>query len=118
MGKLIKIVHSPFNPPVEVVDGIIMKLHVPYSNQNVTIQINPFVQDYQQKADTENVKVRQMMFTSPTDETVELPFDFAQNKRKVINIGEDNYEIELLNIGKENIDGQDFPFYEFDVTKK
>ena len=37
MSKLIKIIQSPFNSPLEVIDDIVIKLHVPYSEKNVTI---------------------------------------------------------------------------------
>jgi len=35
----------------------------------------------------------------------------------MINVEGSDYEIELVNIGKDNIKGQDFPFFEFNVTK-
>ncbi len=117
MSKLIKIVQSPFNPALEVVEDIVIQLHVPYSDKSVTVQVNPNIQDYQENADTENVQVRQVMTTIPTDQTKVLSFDFDNNKKHSINIEGCDYEIELMNIGKENIQGKDFPFYEFNVSK-
>ena len=117
MGKLVKIMQSPSNPSLEVVEDVVIKLHVPYSDTNVTIQVNPNIQDYQENADTENVQVRQVMLTTPTDQTKTLSLDFNGNKRKSFGIEGSNYEIELMNIGKENIKGRDFLFYEFDVSK-
>jgi hypothetical protein len=117
MSQLIKIVQSPFNPPSEVVEDIIIQLHVPYSDENVTVQVNPNTQDYQENADIKNVQVRQLMMTTPTDQTKELSFDFDNNRKHSINIEGSDYEIELMNIGKENIQGQDFLFYEFNVSK-
>lgn len=55
--------------------------------------------------------------TTPTDQTKVLSFDFDSNKKHKINIEECDYEIELMNIGKEKIQGQDFLFYEFNVSK-
>lgn len=101
MIKAIKIVQSPFNPSLEVVEDIVINLHVPYSDTNVSIQVNPNIQEYQENANTKDAQVRQVMVTTPTDETI---------------AGSD-YEIELTNIGKENIQGQDFPFFEFNVSK-
>lgn len=117
MSKLVKIVQSPFNPPLEVVEDIVIILHAPYSDNNVTVQVNPNIVEYQEKADKENAQIRQVMMTTPTDETKELQFDFSENKKHNINIAGSDYEIELMNIGKENIQGQDFPFFEFNVSK-
>lgn len=117
MSKLIKIVQSPFTPALEVAEDLVIKLHVPYSDSSVTIQVNPNIQDYQENADTERAKVRQVIVTTPTDQTKVLSFDFANNKKHKINIEGCDYEIELMNIGKENIQNQDFPFYEFNVSK-
>jgi hypothetical protein len=117
MNKSIKIVQSPFNLNLEVVEDIVIKLHVPYSNKSVTIQVNPNIQDYQEKADTKNAQVRQVIMTTPTDQTRTLSFDLENNKKHRITIEDFDYEIELIKIGKENIQGQDFPYYEFNVSK-
>jgi hypothetical protein len=114
MSKLVKIVQSPFEPELEVVEDIVIQLHVPYSDKSVTVQVNPNILDYQENADTENAKVRQVMVTTPTKT---LSFDFDHNRSHSINVEGSDYEIELMNIGKENIQGQDFPFYEFNVTR-
>jgi hypothetical protein len=117
MTKSIKIVQSPFSPSLEVVDDIVISLHAPYSDKNITIQVNPNIQHYQEKADTKNVQVRQVMVSTPTDQTQTLEFDLKNNKKKQVHIEESTYEIELMNIGKENIQGQDFLFYEFNVSR-
>lgn len=117
MSRLIKIVQSPFNPALEVAEDIVIKLHVPYSDTSVTIQVNPNIQDYREKADTGHAQIRQVMRTIPTDQTRVLTFDLVNNKKHKINIEGCDYEIELTKIGKENIQGQNFPFYEFNVSK-
>ena len=61
--------------------------------------------------------IRRVTMTTPTDQTKVLSFDFDSNKKHKINIEECDYEIELMNIGKEKIQGQDFLFYEFNVSK-
>jgi len=117
MNKLIKIVQSPYCPALEVVEDIVIKLQAPYSDTGVTVQINPNIQDYREKTDTEHAQIRQVMMTTPTDQTKVLSFDIVNNKKHKINIEGCDYEIELTNIGKENIQNQDFPFYEFNVSK-
>jgi peroxiredoxin family protein len=67
--------------------------------------------------DTENVKVRQLMVDTFTDGTKELSFDLVKNKKQRVTIEGCDYEIELMNIGKENIQGQIFPVFEFNVSK-
>ncbi len=117
MSRLIKIVQSPFNSPLEVAEDLVIKLHVPYSDTSVTVQVNPNIQDYREMADTEHAQVRQVIITIPMDQTRVITFDLDNNKKHKINIEGCDYEIELTNIGKENIQGQDFPFYEFKVSK-
>ena len=53
--------------------------------------------------------------TTTTDQTKELFFDLENNKKHSINIEGCDYDIELMNIGKEKIQGKDFLFYEFKV---
>jgi len=50
MGKQIKIIDSPFNPNLEVIEDLIIKLHVPYSENSVIVQINPSIDDYKKEA--------------------------------------------------------------------
>ena len=116
MDNLVKLVWSPFIPPLEVVGDIVIKLHFPCSDASVTVQVNPNTQEYQEIADTKDVQVRQVMLTTTTEQKRELSFDFDANKTHNINIEGCNYEIELMNIGKENIEGQDWTSYEFNVS--
>jgi hypothetical protein len=118
MNKKIKVVASPFNPSLEIADKIVVKLHVPYSVRNVTVQICPNVQEYVEKADTPTAKIRQVSVTTPTDQTATatLTFDLESNKKKSVTAEGTDYEIELLGIGKEEIQGQQFPFFEFNVS--
>ncbi len=113
MEKLVKIASSLVNPSMEIVGNIIINLHVPYSEKDVTIQINPNIQDYQENVSLPGIDIRQMLVTTSTDETKELKFDFKENNTQKIQVNEDTYEIKLMHIGKEKMEGQDFPFFEF-----
>jgi len=117
MEKLIKIISSPFNPAIEVVGNIVIKLHVPYSEKDVTVQINSNVQDYIENNDQPGAQVRQVMVTSTTEDTRTLKLDFGANNIQTFAIAGEQYEIKLMNIGKENIDNQDFPYFEFYVKQ-
>lgn len=116
MQKNVKIICSPFNPSMEIVDDMVMKLHFPYSSDAVTIQFNPNIQDYQENQDQEGIQVRQVTFSTPTDETKTEIFDFKSNNEKTIKIADNSYIVKLMNIGKENLQGQDFFAFEFLVT--
>ena len=116
MEKLVKLSVSPFTPSVEVVDKMVMKVHVPYSVEAVTIQVNPNIQEYKERADRPGIEVRQLTFTTPTDQTVRLVFDFKSNVVHTVTIGNTVYNIKLMTIDNEQIQGQGFLFFEFFVT--
>ena len=115
MEKLIKIVISPFNSNLEVVGDIVINSYVPYSEKEVTVQVNPDVQDYKENQDQLGIQVRQVMVTTNTKQTKTLKFDFKENNTHEIEINDKKYEIKLMQIGKEKLQGQDFPYFEFFV---
>ncbi|MFZ2631744.1 MAG: hypothetical protein WAX48_09190 [Desulfosalsimonadaceae bacterium] len=117
MEKLVKLTLSPFSPSIEVIDKMVMKVHVPYSEQSVTIQFNPNIQDYKEQADQPGVQVRQFTFSTSTDQTQTLPFDFTKtNNVHDVTIEGTKYNVKLMNIGKEPIQGQNFLYFEFFIT--
>jgi hypothetical protein len=116
MEKLVSIVNSPFTSNLEVIDKIVMKLHVPYSENDVTIQFNPNIQYYKEQQDTPDVQVRQIMLTKPTDQTKIVKFDFSNDNIKKIDISDTTYTIKLMSISRKNMQGQGFPVFEFFVT--
>lgn len=115
--KRVRIKCSPFTSNLEVADDIVLKLHVPYSDEEVTIQINPNIQDYKEKDDKPGVNIRQAIVTTPTDETRTMKVDFNNMKTQKVVIGSAAYKIELLEIGKEEIQGQKFPYFDFSVSR-
>ena len=117
MDKLVKILISPFAPSLEVVGDIVIKAHVPYSDSLITVQISPNIQEYIENADTDGVKIRQFSISTPTDQTSTLTFDFEENRKHVVKSEESEYTIELMSIGKEPIQGQDFRCFELRVTQ-
>ncbi|HOW35990.1 MAG TPA: hypothetical protein PL155_06225 [Candidatus Omnitrophota bacterium] len=116
--KRVRIKCSPFTSNLEVDDDLVLKLHVPYSDKEVTIQINPNIQDYKEKNDNPGAKIRQTIVTTPTDETRTLKFDFNNMRAQKIVVGETAYKIELLEIGKEEAEGQRFPYFDFSVSRE
>ena len=116
MEKNVKIICSPFNSDMEIVGDMVMKLHAPYSDDDVTIQFNPNIQAYQEKQDKPGIKVRQVTVSTSTDQTKTEKFDFSAHNVRDIEIADTIYNIKLMNIGKENIQGQNFFAFEFFVT--
>ena len=116
MEKLVKLTLSPFNPSLEVIDKMTMKVHAPYSEQSVTIQFNPNIQDSKEQADQPGIQVRQVMFSTSTDQTQTLPFDYKTNNVHNITVEGTKYNVKLMNIGKEPIQGQNFLYFEFFIT--
>ena len=115
MEKLINLVMSPFSPNLEVVGDIVLMIHVPYSDKEVTLRVAPNVQDYQERADQPGIQVRQVMVTNATPDTCTLKFDLRDNSTQRFELDGKTYEIKLLRIGQQNLQGQDFRCYEFHV---
>lgn len=116
MTKRIRLVQSPFNPPLEVVDDIVVNLHMPCSKTQVTIQVNPNVENYPEDAEATHVQVREVTVAVPTVHTKVVLLDFGVNKKKRFEMENKNYDIELVSIGEKKIQNQDFPVFEFEVS--
>ena len=115
MTKRIRLVQSPFNPPLEVVDDIVVNLHA-CSKTRVTIQVNPNVEHYPEDAEATHVQVREVIVAAPTDQTKVVLLDFGQHKKRRIEIEHKSYDIELVSIGKKKIQNENFPVFEFDIS--
>ena len=116
MKQLIKLVNSPFASPLEVAGTLVIKLHVPYSERSITIQVNPSVEHYTAKDVSKNIEIRNFMVTETTDETKVASFDLENNRRQSVSVAGTDYEIELMNVGKEKVNGEEFLFYEFFIS--
>jgi hypothetical protein len=116
MTKRIRLVQSPFNPPIQAVDDIVFNLHVPCSTKQVTIQVNPNVEHYPEDAEATHVQVRAVTVAVPTDQTKVVSLDLGVNKKRRIEIESKSYDIELVSIGEKKIQNQNFPVFEFDVS--
>ena len=115
MEKIIKLTQSPFKPPMEIVGNLVINLHAPYFDKEVTIQINPNYQEYIEDQKGDGIEVKQFSVTTNTIDTMQLNFDFGENNSKTFNYDDETYTLRLINIGTEKIEGQDFRFFEFEV---
>lgn len=114
--KTIKIVNSPFTSNLEVVGDFVMELKDIYNDSMVTIKINSNITHYedQPKVVDPSINIRQIKVSKDTEDTQNLTFDFQKNNIQKIKIGDKNFEIKLLNIGKFKTEGQDQEFSEFE----
>ena len=115
MSKIhnIKLIASPFNSSLEVAGDLVISLHVPYSDDMVTIKINPNIVGYKEEP---SPNVRQVKVSRETAETQTLKFDFQKNNVREIRVNNKDYEIKLLHIGKIQQDEGSFPVFEFQVV--
>lgn len=101
---------------MEVVGGVLLAVHVPFSEKHVTIQVSPNVGHFQENQDRPSIRIRQVTVTTHNEDTRTLTFDFGSNNVQSVEVDGQSYEIKLLHIGKEKMEGQEFPFFEFLVT--
>ena len=85
---------------------MVMKVHVPYSDESITMESNPNIQQYKEQQDQKDIKVRQIMVTTSTSQTKIIPFDFKTNNVHDVTIENTKYNVKLVNIGREFIQGQ------------
>jgi hypothetical protein len=109
----VKIIQSPFHPNLEVAGDLIIKLHVPCSENNVTVKINPNLVDYKEKVSD---NMQQFSVDIDTKETKTLTFDLQKNNVHKISVEDKNYEIKLMNIEKILEQGQEFLSFKFLIT--
>ena len=113
MNKKIRIIQSALNPPIETVGNLILNLHVPYSDKEVTIQINPNLEEYIENQQEKGFEIIQMSVTTSTIDTKTLMFDFGTNNTHTFNYDDETYTISLLDIGIVEIEGQVSQYFEF-----
>lgn len=117
MEKLVKITLAPHLPNTEVIDNLVIKVGAPYSDRNVTLEINPSLEDYKEDNDQEGIQIRQVMVTAAANESKKLTFDFESKNTESLQSGGDRYEIKLMNIVKEKTEEGEFMSFEFLVKK-
>jgi hypothetical protein len=95
----------------------VIALHVPYSETSVTILINPQVGDFVENNDQSGIKVGNLILLEGTFDSKALQFDLTTNNTRQVTCNCKVYELKLMRIGKETVDGQAWPFFEFLVKQ-
>ena len=110
----ITITNSPFEPNFQTAGDLLIKLHVPYSKDQVTVKINPNIIGYNDRPES---KIRQISISSDTDETITLDFNFSTKKIHKVIVANKSYEIQLMKISTKKDGEQGFPVFEFQVVE-
>ena len=113
MEKIIQITQSPSDSSMQAIGNLVINLHVPYSDKEVTVQINPNFQEYIENQKIEGIEINQLSITTSTIDTRTLLFDFNDNNEHFFNYDDETYNIKLLDIGKKVINGQSCEYFEF-----
>ncbi|MCX6154087.1 MAG: hypothetical protein NT007_08005 [Candidatus Kapabacteria bacterium] len=119
--KQVTISNNPFQPKFEVVGNLIVKLHVPYSERDVNIMINPNISEYIEKKNEVDVKIHHFSITINNERSSILYFNLdGNNENKHTFVNDDRsiweqYNFKLLDIRKKRIQGQDFPIFIFQI---
>lgn len=119
LTKTVKITLSPFNPNIAVVGPMIFDVRSPYSDKSVTLVVNPNISHYEESPkSTKGIKIRQAMITRNTEETLTIQLELTSKNEQTIKFRGKIYKVKLLNVGKEKIEGQGFPYFEFFVEEQ
>jgi hypothetical protein len=118
----IRLICSPFHSSVEVAGNLVISFCsiactpslFRLALDSVIIKVNPFIADYKNKAAED---ILRMMLEEDTTDTLTLQFDFKRNKSQIAQIGDNKYEIKLMNVGTIKEKGQGFPVLGFLITE-
>jgi len=116
MEKTIKIISSPYNPPIETVGSITIILSQPFSDSVVAVEVDPNILEHEPNSDQPGYLVRQKTFSVHTNDTKKLTFDFRENNVQEFTAQGEKYQMKLMHIGIEKIQGQGFKYVEFLVS--
>lgn len=117
MSSQVKICLCPFEPNIANAEGLIISVSAPYSEDEVTVTINPNITDYVEGQNDENINVAQLMRYSSSDETITTKLDLVQNPEQRFAYGGKLRSIRFMGTSKELHEGQEFLSFEFFVDE-
>jgi hypothetical protein len=113
MSSLVKICLSPFEPNVATSEGLTISVLPPYSETDVTVNINPNIVNYIEGKTTGKVQLAQMTEQHSTDETFTISLDVRNHPEQRFAYGGNIYNIKFMGTTKEPHEGQDFLSFSF-----
>lgn len=108
---------DPGKPPVETYGDLVIHPTVPYSDNSVTLLINPTVSDFKSIDDRPEIKIRNLAFMEHSANTIKLFLEIGKETEKEVKINGHKYNIKLLFVGKEKFDDGEFPYFDLLVEK-
>ena len=106
--QLIRLHMSPMHQPLDTLENLVLKVSTPLGSDHVTLQIAPNIIGYAEQRDHPGTIVKQEVVTIPTDETRSLRFDINGVRKHVVQVQHKGFSIELMQIGTERHENQDF----------
>ena len=122
MSELLKISISPYTEPFYHACGVNISPFVPYDNKSVTIKVDSNTKFFDKDGSSDNitkstgVEVSNVIYMEDTEDTKTLSINLKESQS--IEIDGKEIEFKLMNIGKENLKGQDFVYWEIFVSEK
>jgi hypothetical protein len=113
MSSLVKICLCPFEPNVAVSEGLTISVLPPYSETDVTVNINPNIVNYIEENTIGNAQFAQTTEQHSTDETATIRLDIQNHPEEQFAYGGNFYNIKFMGTTKESHEGQDFPSFSF-----
>ena len=83
MSTQLKICLCPFEPNIGIVDDLVISVSPPYTENNVTVTINPNVTEYVEGKTEGDVQIAQLMEHRASDETITTKLDVQNNPKQV-----------------------------------
>ena len=113
MSTQLKICLCPFEPNIGIVGDLVISVSPPYTENDVTVTINPNITEYVEGKTESDVQIAQLMEHRATDETITTKLDLQNNPKQVFAYGGKIYSIKFIGTSKEPREGQEFLSFEF-----
>ena len=104
-------------PPVETYENLVITAGSPYSQNSITLLINPSVSDFKSEDDKSGIKIRNMIFLEHNTDTVQIFLSIGEDAEKEITMDDKKYTIKLLSTGNEKYDNAEFPYFNLLIEK-
>ena len=105
-------VMSPYHPNVDVAGEMTVRIGVPYSKTQVTIEITAKRERYLAATGEAPGST-----AAPSQEMVELKLDLQNQKTLAFKFGGRDYEVELQEIGTSKPDNEEFLRFDFQISE-
>jgi hypothetical protein len=117
MPTNVKICLCPFEPNLAVAGSLLIAVSPPYTDESVTVELNPKITKYTEGDSGGGVQIAQLTVQQSSDETIRINLHIANHPEQTLSYDGHNYTIRLMRISTEKREGQDFRTFEFFVDE-